>query len=468
MFNLVSLNVNGLNDHLKRTALIDWLKCMKADIVCLQETHASSHESIRKWFANSGYRVASSCHTNKSAGTAILVQDTHKISKIIKDDAGRFVQVLINFDDDQLSFVSIYAPNRNPERNAFLLSLTDLVDLSRPVFIAGDFNCVLDPLLDRKRRPSFVGGPSAHFQESGPALNALLTHTQTYPLWRDLHAGRIAYSWTHGSGTFASRIDMVWAPLTMADLIQECEYHPSFLSDHQYLLVKCLFRDRITTGPGVWKFNTSLLQDSDYHDLVTSFWAFWQTMSDHPDFASQLDWWDQGKFYLRDITRSFSKAKAVRARSKKTLLNKQLRELQRLFEAGDHAAFSKLCAVQQELRGIALHEARGAQVRARCQWAEEGETSSSFFLNLASHHHAKASMPSIRDPDTGMVHHDPFEILGVWRRNYSSLFTAQQCDPATQDEMLQQLTRRLSPAERNGCEGCLTLEECFAALNGMP
>ena len=194
MFNLVSLNVNGLNDHLKRTALIDWIKCMTADIVCLQETHASSHESIRKWFANSGYRVASSCHTNKGAGTAILVNDKYKISKIIKDDAGRFVQVLVDFGEDQLSFASIYAPNKNPERNAFFFSLTDLVDLSRPVFIAGDFNSVLDPLLDRKRCPSFVDGPSARFQESGPALNTSLTHTQTYPLWRDLHPGRIAYS----------------------------------------------------------------------------------------------------------------------------------------------------------------------------------------------------------------------------------------------------------------------------------
>ena len=67
-----------------------------------------------------------------------------------------------------------------------------------------------------------------------------------------------------------------------------------------------------------------------------------------------------------------------------------------------------------------------------------------------------------------MVHHDPFEILGVWRTYYASLFTAHQCDPDAQDEMLQKLTCRLSQAERDGCEGCLMLEECFTALNGMP
>ena len=56
---------------------------------------------------------------------------------------------------------------------------------------------------------------------------------------------------------FVSRIDMIWAPLPMADLVQECEYHPSFLTDHQYLLVKCCFWERLVVGPGVWKFNTS-------------------------------------------------------------------------------------------------------------------------------------------------------------------------------------------------------------------
>ena len=114
-----------------------------------------------------------------------------------------------------------------------------------------------------------------------------------------------------------------------------------------------------------------------------------------------------------------------------------------------------------------MHEAKGAQVRARCQWAEEGETSSSFFLNLATKRHAKQVMHSIRDPDTGSVRHDPFEILGVWQRYYAGLFTAAPCDPSAQDDMLSKLSRRLSPEDRACCEGLLTLEECFAALSGM-
>ena len=71
---------------------------------------------------------------------------------------------------------------------------------------------------------------------------------------------------------------------------------------------------------------------------------------------------------------------------------------------------------------------------------------------LASEHHTKTSMPSIRDPYTDIVHHDPFEILGVWRTYYETLFTVQQCDPVAQDEILGKLTRSLSHADHDDCE----------------
>ena len=92
-----------------------------------------------------------------------------------------------------------------------------------------------------------------------------------YPLCRTLHPQRIAYSWTHGSGKFASQTDMIWSPTAMQDCIQQCEYYPSFFMDHQYLLVRSSFCDPLVTGPGVWKFNTSILQYPEYIELVNPF-----------------------------------------------------------------------------------------------------------------------------------------------------------------------------------------------------
>ena len=46
--------------------------------------------------------------------------------------------------------------------------------------------------------------------------------------------------------------------------MKKSEIHPSVVSDHQaiYLLLSCT--SEISRGPGLWKFNDTLLNDSDY------------------------------------------------------------------------------------------------------------------------------------------------------------------------------------------------------------
>ena len=161
---------------------------------------------------------------------------------------------------------------------------------------------------------------------------------------------------------------MVWAPTALSHNIKGCEYHPSFLSDHQYLLVVFSLNQQFDSRPGVWKLNASLLQDPEYINLITSFWSHWQSMENHADFPSLMDWWDQGKFYLRGVSQTYEHAKAADKRGRKASLTKEMHALKEAFDQGDRTAFTRLCAVQQELRDIALYEAKGAQVRARCQW----------------------------------------------------------------------------------------------------
>ena len=220
-------------------------------------------------------------------------------------------------------------------------------------------------------------------------------------------------------------------------------------------------------SPGVWKFNVSLLEDTDYLSLVRSFWSFWKTQEDYSLFSSPLDWWDQGKFYLREVTRCFARTRATEQSRQKLHLNKRLKQLQQLFDSGDSSAFSELGAIQEELRGIHLRVARASQVCSRCRWAEEGETSLAFFLSLEKKRRAKQSITSIRDPDSGLIHHDPFEILGTWQRYYARLFTADKCDMMAQDAILSNLSRSLSRAEVESCEGLLSIPECKQALDGM-
>ena len=144
---------------------------------------------------------------------------------------------------------------------------------------------------------------------------------------------------------------MIWAPTLLAKSIGDCAYHPSFFSDHRYMLLTFSTGDIFERGPGVWKFNTSLLEEANYLSIVRSFWSFWQTQETSLLFSSPLDWWDPGKFYLRELTCCYARNCAAEQSREKLQLSKRLKQLQRLFDGGDSAAFSELCAIQEELRG---------------------------------------------------------------------------------------------------------------------
>jgi hypothetical protein len=52
-------------------------------------------------------------------------------------------------------------------------------------------------------------------------------------------------------------------------------------------------------GPGVWKFNTSLLEDEVFTARIRDFWRSWQDQRDSFPFLDM--WWDAGKDWLRKI-----------------------------------------------------------------------------------------------------------------------------------------------------------------------
>ena len=165
-------------------------------------------------------------------GTAILVHSHHELHKVWRDNAGHFTLVEVCMGEESVRFASLYAPNRNPERNRFLASLPDFMDLEVPTFLCEDFNSVLDPDLDRLHPPSYQGKAPRTSAESVAALQSLLSYTSTHPVWCSQHPMDHCFSWDHGSGNVSSRIDMIWAPISLTSYVTESGYCPSFFTDH--------------------------------------------------------------------------------------------------------------------------------------------------------------------------------------------------------------------------------------------
>ena len=97
-----------------------------------------------------GFLAVSGLGTAHACGLVILYRPRLFLNRSWVELGGRFA--MAEFMDGNFLFpvVCIYAPNRNPERDSFLLSCSDFIDPSIPTLLCGDLNAVLDRTLDRR------------------------------------------------------------------------------------------------------------------------------------------------------------------------------------------------------------------------------------------------------------------------------------------------------------------------------
>ena len=143
--NIVSSNVRGIRDTGKRGDMWQFYKDLKADIICLQETHLIEkdlHNLKIEW--NIEYIIGGI--SSNSRGVAILINNTFEYSIIDKiiDKDGRYIilNILIN-NLIPIQIVNIYGCNEdNPDWFNRLFELIDK-QLTDYIILTGDWNTTL-------------------------------------------------------------------------------------------------------------------------------------------------------------------------------------------------------------------------------------------------------------------------------------------------------------------------------------
>lgn len=464
---LITLNCQGLREATHRNVLFSWLNCCKFSIVCLQETHSTSELEFNTWVeqetVNSnnlgGYACVSSPGTARSSGVAILYRPQFKLGGCTRDESGRLVTCTFEWADYQFQVANVYGPNSKRAGGEFFESLYTVLDSDIPVMLCGDFNTVVDPFADR------MGcNPSSYWAYNwSPSLSQL---TKTYDLrdaWRSYHPTAREYTWRRPNSSQASRLDMIWIPSTLLDAVQNVTILPFLRSDHSYVWLELSLPSAVTRGKGYWKLNTSILSNADLQAKIRAFWSSWQEQKN--SFYCLSTWWDAGKVRIRQLIQQFSRELARTRTTRIRSLESTLFHLHRRQQSGD-AVEHLLDEAKGELTEIYKDISRGARIRAKIQWAEEGEASTSFFLGLERKVAQKRLFSKIKDKNGATVSTVP-DISRVWCEFYRELFTAQRLDDRDQQFFLNALSRSLSSTDSDFCEGELTIEECSKALSAM-
>lgn len=158
------------------------------------------------------------------------------------------ILVLAHFNLDGVSFglACVYAPNRNPDRDDFLVYCTDQIDVAVPPVICGDLNCVFDRSLDRRRSEA-----SDTSRESTVALKNLINECCVYDVCCSLHPVSSVFTWLRPDGSVSSRIDLIGCPLSWPHRVDSCDNFSCPYSDHSAVALSCNVPDLCLVARGV-------------------------------------------------------------------------------------------------------------------------------------------------------------------------------------------------------------------------
>ena len=367
--------------------------------------------------------------------------------------------VLLPFFGKSFRVCCIYAPNRNPDRDSFFEDVSDLVDPSVPTLLVGDFNTVFDRSKDRRGSDPLDSG-----RESSARTKALFDSCCVVDIWRYLHPDSFSFTWTKWDGSIASRIDLCGVPYVWVSSVSTFDIVPCPFSDRCALSLSLSVPDVVPPGPGLWKLNTSILADEEYCNLVTAAWRNWRFSILR--FPSLAKWWEEGKSLLKGLTIKYC-CERSRARSDtRNLLVRLIDHLKTKIDGGSSSCVGPYHSALAELAKFDLEVARGAQVRSRARWVEEGETSSAYFFRLERKSGADRWISAIR-LDDGSIVSSPADLCKSFAAFYTSLFTAIPTESSVRTSLLDNISASLSGDEAALCEGLLTSDECLAALQGM-
>ena len=206
-----------------------------------------------------------------------------------------------------------------------------------------------------------------------------------------------------------------------------------------------------------------MLSEPGYIAEISSFWSAWQ--GSKCSSPSLLDWWDLDKAHIKTLSIAYCRRRSVARRARSDLLSAEVARLKSLVDLGHVSALPGYKKALSDLQEFSLDQARGAQVRSRARWVEEGESSSAYFFRLEKTRKAESVVSSLKVGNRSVTSTE--DLLAAASDFYQNLYASCDTDSVVQDELLSNLSLSLSPDEADLCEGDLTVAECLKAVQGM-
>ena len=378
---LLSLNVRGLRNQVKRRSIFKFLKDQNCMIYLLQETFSEPNDELI-WKNEWGGDIFFSHGSVHSKGVSILVNPLWRLNVEAnsKDLEGRIVSVSLIYNQGKISICNVYAPNDSQQQQKFLQNLNSHLmlhtDMSNLV-VGGDWNVTLHSIDKRGGAP---WRPTLYRDQ----LVLMMEDTGLIDAYRKLNPTEKCFSYESKSLEVCSRIDFFLVSKPIVNWVTKICTKVSNAPDHKAVIcdLKNLNEKR---GPGLWKFNNALLEDNEYVDLIEE---------NYPKFCEKYSVlgdnrikWELIKMEMRSLTISYSKYKSKHRNNRELELQNRLEALDRKINQNSNrenvrAEIEEYDNLKIELNQIYEAKEKGAIFRSKTRWVEQGEKPTRYFFNL--------------------------------------------------------------------------------------
>ncbi len=234
---IATWNVNSVRQRISH--LLDYLKEVEPDALCLQEIKCTDEQFPRLEIEDLGYNVET--HGQKGFnGVAILSKRPFEVARGLPgDDAdiqSRYIEAVIPTNSGVVRLASVYLPNGNPpgsEKYPYKLGFMDrlirhakkLMQCEEAIVLAGDFNVIPDPV--DAARPELWTGDALFLPETRAKFRELIALGFTDALRAVTDAGGLFTFWDYQAGAWQKnngiRIDHLLLSPQAADRLKSVE-----------------------------------------------------------------------------------------------------------------------------------------------------------------------------------------------------------------------------------------------------
>ena len=466
----VSYNSKGLRIKEKRIKIFEYLKnsISHNGFIFLQETH-SHYNDQRKWEDQTGCSLFFSHGKTNSCGVLIGFVGTKKLDVLDekRDKNGRILILKVLVEDNCFTLINLYSPNTESDQVAtltelsFMLNSIDDLD-NQNIILGGDLNFFFDTTLEAS------GGNPTIKKNTLTKFIELKENFNLCDIWRirNPKTKRFTFRQKHASGFIQRRLDYFFISTNLQYSAKKTDVLASFCSDHSPILLSfCRQKSECTRGKGLWKFNSSLTKNNEYVEKMKKLISdTLSTIDDERNFNDQMKW-EYLKFTIRNFSIEFSKTYIKLQREERSNLEKTLKDLEAKNDNFENNEYYIAC--KNKLDSIYEEKANGIKIRSKCNWYEQGEKSSKFFLNLEKKHAVQGQIRSLLVDEKEINEQD--QINKHLLSFYDSLFS--ENIKKSKPDLIKYLDTVAIPKLNNKdikiCEGIITEDELFDALCSM-